>query len=178
MSFKINKLLIKNSRLIANLTIGRLVFSQGRFDNRCIYFVENNMAHAIKDVEIFRVIPTFRATELKYMFYQDFCCIFSDTTSHINPSVIRRIKSISSKYPVSSNAEYIFMFLYAGMVAEENKQHAIIKKFMKRLGVHQVLIEGMTPELAASYTRGKSWKHIFAECELRGFSPNRLAAVA
>lgn len=178
MSFMINNVFIKNSRLIANLTLGKLVFSQGRFDNWCIYFVENNMAHAIKDVEIFRTISTFRATELKYMFYQDFCCIFNNTTSRINPSVICKIRSISSKYPVPSNAEYIFMFLYAGMVAEENKQHAIIKKFMKRLGVHQVLIEGMTPELAASYTRGKSWKHIFVECELRGFSPNRLTAVA
>ncbi len=42
--------------------------------------------------------------------------------------------------------EIWFNVLYAGMVAEENKENAVLKKRIKRLGMHQVLIDGLEPE--------------------------------
>jgi hypothetical protein len=55
------------------------------------------------------------------------------------------------------------------MIAEENKDKAILKKFIKRLGVHQVLIEKHDPVLAANYSKGKKWQVLKLECESRGF---------
>jgi hypothetical protein len=42
------------------------------------------------------------------------------------------------------------------MVAEKNKDKAIFKKYIKRLFVHQVLIEKIPAEIAANYSRRKT----------------------
>jgi hypothetical protein len=55
------------------------------------------------------------------------------------------------------------------MVAEENKEKAILRKRVKRLGVHQLLIEERPAKFATSFSRGKKWKRIVIECEVRGF---------
>lgn len=178
MSFGVNNLFIQNSTLIATIGTGQLVFSKGRFDNWCIYHMQNNTAHAIKDIEVFQKISCIAKTQLKYVFYRDFCCIFDETTRVLDEDVIQKISAISNKYPDVEETKYIFLFLYAGMVAEENKHFAKIKKYMKRLGVHQVLVEGMMPENAANYSRGKSWEFIYAECEVRGFAPACLTKAA
>ncbi|MDY0143845.1 MAG: hypothetical protein RBR97_18320 [Bacteroidales bacterium] len=46
------------------------------------------------------------------------------------------------------------------MVAEENKEFAILKKRVKRLGMHQLLIEREKPDYAASYSKGKKWREL------------------
>tara|TARA_R110001583_G_scaffold124593_1_gene275996 strand:+ start:16540 stop:17121 length:582 start_codon:yes stop_codon:yes gene_type:complete len=178
MPYRINDLFIEQSTLISTVDGGYLVFSKGKFDHWCIYYVKNKTAHAIKDVDVFHKISCIGKTKLKYIFYKHFCRIFELTNSIIDKKVIQLIHDISIEYPNASEAKYIFLFLYAGMVAEENKRNAIIKKYMKRLGVHQVIIENMRPEVAANYSKGKSWRGIFIECEVRGFAPNCLHRVA
>ena len=59
------------------------------------------------------------------------------------------------------------------MVAEENKRFARLKKYIKRLGVHQVLIEGHRASWAANYSRGKKWQELQQECDARGFYNNK-----
>ena len=59
--------------------------------------------------------------------------------------------------------------IYAAMVAEENKQFTRLGKRIKRLGVHQLLKEGLSPKEAANWSRGKAWRDLAAECEKRGF---------
>lgn len=41
--------------------------------------------------------------------------------------------------------------LYAGMIAEENKENAVLGKRIKRLGMHQVLPDEMPPETASVF---------------------------
>ena len=65
--------------------------------------------------------------------------------------------------------DILFSILYAGMIAEENKHRAKLRKRVKRLGVHQVLWEDMAPEAAATFSRGKSWEVIDRECVQRQF---------
>jgi hypothetical protein len=178
MPFRIDDSFIEQSTLISSVGAGYLVFSKGRFDCWCIYFVQDKTAHAIKDVDVFQKISFIGKTKLKYLFYKHFCRIFELTNNVVDKNVIQLIDDISIEYPNASEAKYIFLFLYAGMVAEENKRNAIIKKYMKRLGVHQVIIENMRPEVAANYSKGKSWGDIFIECEVRGFTPNCLHRVA
>jgi hypothetical protein len=55
------------------------------------------------------------------------------------------------------------------MIAEENKKNAILKKRIKRLGIYQVLIEGMKPEVAAVFSKGKKWRELDKTMLERGF---------
>ena len=59
--------------------------------------------------------------------------------------------------------------LYVGMIAEENKRRAMLRKRVKRLGVYQLLIENVAPEEAATFSRGKPWNVIDFECTVRQF---------
>ena len=55
------------------------------------------------------------------------------------------------------------------MIAEEQKEGAILKKRMKMLGVHQLLIDNFTPKEAANFSRGKPSEKLVMECYNRGF---------
>ena len=46
------------------------------------------------------------------------------------------------------------------MVAEENKKHAILKKRIKRLGMHQVLIEKKSAEYRSQLQQRKKVERI------------------
>ena len=62
-----------------------------------------------------------------------------------------------------------FSILYLCMVAEQNYPNTKLGKRLKRLGIYQLLFEGMTVEEAANWSRGKPWRDIAHECEKRGF---------
>jgi len=55
------------------------------------------------------------------------------------------------------------------MVAEENKINTKLGKKIKRLGIHQILIEDINPNVAANFSKGMNWKKIETECKLRNF---------
>ena len=169
MSFTINANFLANARPVAHLRDGsKVVFSQGKFDAWCIYHVQGSVAHAIRDVEIFQLMGKY-TDQKRFMLYKDFLTIFEQVINVINDDVVAKITATSIGYPEPGEVEFILIFLYAGMVAEENKDKAILKKYIKRLGVHQVLIEKMPAEIAANYSRGKDWRELKLECEARGF---------
>lgn len=56
-----------------------------------------------------------------------------------------------------------------GMIAEENKENTQLGKQIKRLGVHQVLIEKMGCNEAANFSKGIRWRQIDAICSSKGF---------
>lgn len=55
------------------------------------------------------------------------------------------------------------------MIAEENKAGTVLGKRIKRLGVHQVLLENISPRIAANFSRGMRAKEIIGECIKRKF---------
>ena len=55
------------------------------------------------------------------------------------------------------------------MIAEENKAFTRLGRRIKRLGVYGLLLEDMSVEHAADFTRGMRWKDIAAMCSERGF---------
>jgi bifunctional pyridoxal-dependent enzyme with beta-cystathionase and maltose regulon repressor activities len=59
--------------------------------------------------------------------------------------------------------------IYAGMIAEENKKNAILKKRIKRLGIHQVLILNMPAREAAKFSYGRNWRELDAIMSTFGF---------
>ena len=62
-----------------------------------------------------------------------------------------------------------FTVIYAGMIAEENKAKAILKKRIKRLGMYQTLVEQMPAAEAAIFSKGKKWRELDNICRQLGF---------
>jgi hypothetical protein len=65
--------------------------------------------------------------------------------------------------------EILFTILYAAFISEENKATTKLGKRIKFLGIHQILIEGISPEIAAHFSRGMPWQNISELCKNRGF---------
>lgn len=62
-----------------------------------------------------------------------------------------------------------FSILYAGMIAEENKEFSYLGKRIKRLGVYQTIYQVLTPEESANFSRGKKYRVLDALCRSLGF---------
>lgn len=150
---------------------GFLEFDSGCFDGWCVFVTTpGSKRFAPSDVQYF-----VRLKELSEKFgpqkiYDDFVVIFNRTTKNVDPKVFELITVISRFYDADSpEMEMWLNVLYAGMIAEENKENAVLKKRIKRLGMHQVLIDDMPPEEAAVFSKGKKWKELDEIMRLRGF---------
>ena len=102
--------------------------------------------------------------------YEDFVDIYYCTSAFIDGRILKFITEISNSYEnYAMQTDIWFSTIYAGMVAEENKEFAKLGKRIKRLGFHQVLIEGISPLIASKFSRGKSWQKLDLICRERGF---------
>lgn len=103
--------------------------------------------------------------------YNDFVQLWDAATSTPDPSVNNLIDSLVSVHPVSmvDDSRMWYTVLYMAMVSEENYPNTKLGKRLKRLGVHQFLLEGMSPKDAANFSRKMKWGDIAAECQSRGF---------
>jgi hypothetical protein len=150
-----------------------LIYDQGKFDQYCIFLISpTGYKHAPLDVEYFTDLKKLADCFGANYVYQDFCNIYQATTPIAEAEIFQHITYISQmRYAGESlPADKVFSILYAAMVAEENKAHAILKKRIKRLGIHQLLfVEGFTPEKAAQFSKGLKWEEIAAICNRYGF---------
>ncbi len=141
-------------------------FGKGRFDDFCVY-LDNKPP---LDVHYFT-----RLYELKEIYggsniYNDFVYIYELVTKKLESAVLENITHISQKYKDDiTRVDKIFTILYMAMIAEENKANTKLGKKIKRLGVHQILIENLTPNISANYSKGMKWREIEKECKERGF---------
>ena len=141
-------------------------FGKGRFDDFCVY-LDNKPP---LDVHYFT-----RLFELKEIYggsniYNDFVYIYDLVTKKLESAVLENITHISQKYKDDiTRVDKIFTILYMAMIAEENKANTKLGKKIKRLGVHQILIENITPNISANYSKGMKWREIEKECMERGF---------
>ncbi|MDC3273546.1 hypothetical protein OAU49_02740 [Alphaproteobacteria bacterium] len=141
-------------------------FGKGRFDDYCVYLDKKPPL----DVHYFT-----RLYELKEIYggsniYNDFIYIYELVTKKLESAVLENITHISQKYKDDIiRVDKIFTILYMAMIAEENKVNTKLGKKIKRLGVHQILIENITPNVSANYSKGMKWREIEKECIERGF---------
>lgn len=148
-----------------------LEYDRGAFDDWCVYLTRPNMArHAPKDYQYFKRLTEYAAKYGNNQLYNDFIQIYNATTKVVDDSVFKLIDMLSAKYGNEETDIAIdFSIIYMGMVAEENKAYTKLGKRVKRLGIHQVLIDGLEYETAANFSRGKKWKELDNECKQRGF---------
>jgi len=159
-------------QLIKNVRNKNLItFDTGSFDNWCVYLTRaGKERYAPRDLEYFTILSNFGVKYGCQKVYDDFVRIFNKTHKEISPEVLQLITDIAAGYGVDSEEIDIwFTVVYAGMIAEENKANAILGKRIKRLGMYQLLIEKMSPESAANFSKGKKWKELDAIMKEKGF---------
>ena len=153
---------------IVRFAHGRISFATGKFDDWAVFVEVHNWPKWPTDEWYFGVLKKFQIL-LGDVVYEDFVSIFEMTTAEVDTEVIKHIRRLAKKYPTPWQAEGIYYILYGGMIAEENKANAILKKRMKMLGVHQLLKEGYSAAKAANFSRGKTWVELNLLCDERGF---------
>ena len=160
------------AQFIKNINGRNLIeFDNGGFDTWCVYLTRaNNPRYAPKDIEYFSILLELGKIYGGKRIYSDFVEFYNLTSDRIESSVLNLITSISNKYEDHTEAiDVWFTVIYAGMVAEENKENAKLKKRIKRLGMHQLLIEGVPPQIAANFSRRKKWRELDKLMALKGF---------
>jgi hypothetical protein len=158
--------------LIKNVRQRNIVeFDQGKFDDWCVYLTRpNRPRYAPLDIEYFSRLQELGRTHGLQRIYNDFVQVYNPTNRVVNPVILNNITTIADTY--GSDAEEVDIWLtviYAGMIAEENKQFAVLKKRVKRLGMHQVLLENMAPAVAANFSKGKKWRELDQIMRPKGF---------
>ena len=158
-------------RLIKLFSDGsKLLFDKGVFDEWCVYMQHSGARkYAPTDVQYFGRLQQYARTFGAKVVYTDFLKIYEQTKKYVSAEVLACITELSVKYGNdSTQIEMDFTIIYAGMIAEENKAYTKLGKRIKRLGVYQVLIEGVAPTVAAQFSKGKKWTEIERECIRRG----------
>lgn len=159
--------------LVKQLRNGRsVIFDTGKFDDWCVYVVENNgNKKAPFDETYFQDLYNISRNYPEDKVYDDFVLLYQQTTKDIDPDVLTLIDDITNTYNENDKiiVEQWFTVIYAGMIAEENKQFAVLKKRVKRLGMHQVLKLNMPAKDAAKFSYGKKWRELDTIMKPLGF---------
>lgn len=159
-------------RLLKTFSNGStLCYDTGRFDDLCVYLAGPTVPrHAPKDVGYFTTLLELGAAHGRHKVYADFVRVYESTGRAVDQKVFAVITEVAGSYANDAlNADVVLSILHAAMVAEENKANTRLGKRVKRLGVHLVLIEGVSPAQASNFSRGMKWTAIDAECRRRGF---------
>ena len=150
---------------------GFIEFDSGCFDGWCVFVTSpGNDRFAPNDVQYFTRLKVLGEKYGPQKVYDDFVVIYNRTTKNVDPKVFELIAVLSRFYNSDAVEMEIWLnVVYAGMIAEENKENAILKKRIKRLGIHQVLIDNLSPEKAAVFSKGKKWKELDEIMRSKGF---------
>ena len=150
---------------------GYIEFDSGCFDGWCVFVTTpGSKRFAPTDVQYFTRLKKLSEKFGPQKVYDDFVVIYNRTTKNVDAKVFELITILSRFYDTdAAEMELWLNVIYAGMIAEENKENAILKKRIKRLGMHQVLIDGMPPGAAAVFSKGKKWKELDEIMRLMGF---------
>ena len=158
-----------DSTTLTNQTV--VFFGRGKFDDWCVFLrFPNGNTVAPRDVDYFRRLHTIGNLFGRQKLYDDFVSVYAPTGKMVDPMILWRIKRLSLQYgEMTDEVEQWLTVIYYGMVAEENKEHAILKKRMKRLGIHQILMEDKMPERAATFSKGKTAEELDKLMYEKGF---------
>jgi len=146
-------------------------FDKGSFDDWCVYLTWRGQArYAPRDNEYFHRLQQLGNLHGHKKMYDDFVKYYTLTSKSIDATVLNLVTEIANGYGNDAEETDIwFTVIYAGMVAEENKAFTKLKKRIKRLGMHQVLIEGLNADDAANFSKGKKWYELDGLMKERGF---------
>lgn len=148
-----------------------LTFDYGAFDGWCVYLQRAKQPkYAPTDSQYFKRLWQLGQIHGCQKIYDDFVKFYTLTSKNIDQQVLDLISKISTSYNDDAlEIEILFTIIYAGMIAEENKEFTKLKKRIKRLGIHQTLIDKESPEFASNFSKGKKWRELDQLCKAKGF---------
>ena len=149
-----------------------LEYDDGRFDKWCVYYTDSNgNRKAPKDTDYFEDLYNFSKKYGNERIYSDYVRIYNKTNKYIEEETISYIEQIAKEYDLFDRMEIekIFMILYMGMIAEENKERMRLGKRIKRLGGYALFVENRPVEESANFMKGKKWQILDNWCKERGF---------
>jgi hypothetical protein len=146
-------------------------FGNGRFDEWCIYVQrkENAPGDYLFPLDSWYFTELARINEEEPWVYEDFLKFYNLTDKEASNLAIKLIPLLAKKYKETHLVELLYSIIYAGMIAEENKEGTKLGKRIKRLGMHQTLVEKLDPKIAADFSRNMKWREIDEHCRARGF---------
>lgn len=149
----------------------QIEYDRGQFDDWCVYLSRPKQRRfAPKDTWYFSELVRLGSIHGKKCIYDDFVKIYEATTATENDDIKAGIARLAAKYGDDAiMLDILLTILYASMIAEENKANTRLGKRIKRLGMHQILMEDMPPHEAANYSKGMKWSEIAELCQQRGF---------
>lgn len=145
---------------------------RGRFDDYCVYLTRPGQGkHAPKDAEYFSFFIEKSRKYSSEKIYGDYVSIYEKTTNQIDYEIFEEIEEISMSYDEEDKLDFYVWYsvIYLGMVAEERRERAVLKKRIKRLGMYQILFERMSAVEAATFSTGKKVAELSPLCSERGF---------
>lgn len=148
----------------------KVEFASGRFDEWCVYIVRNGAGRrAPRDVEYFTYFHELGQRHSAEQVLEYVRAVYRVAARTINATSLGQIAERALNFgDESDEAEFWGTVLYSAMVAEENNPKPL-KKRVKMLGLHQLLVDRMAPEEAADWSRGRRFPELDAECRKRGF---------
>ena len=150
----------------------QIEIGRGRFDDNCVYLIEPYKRKiAPRDVDYFRFFIEKSKCYSSKKIYEDFVIIYDKTTDKVDNMVLQNIEEISKSYNADDRRDFCVWFtvIYLGMIAEEKKKNAVLKKRIKRLGMYQILFEGFDAYKAANFSKGKKVPELSSLCIKKGF---------
>lgn len=148
-----------------------LEFGKGKFDDWCIYYHKPDGSTSFPlDSQYFQCLQNI-GRDYKYNnVYADFLTIYNRTTKDIDDNVFQLIRLLSVNYGKWTLVyDVIMSIIYMGMVAEENKEHSVLGKRIKRLGIYLTLIKREDVMHSANFMRGMKWRELDEICKGYGF---------
>lgn len=148
-----------------------LEYGRGRFDARQVYHTRpNTLRRPATDVDTLSRLEQLASSASPHAIYADFVVIYNRATGPISAHTFDLIHHMARGYGERAlELEVLFATLYAEMVVAEAARRDRLKKRPKRLGVHYVLLEGLSGEVAAQACQASSWQLVDAACRERGF---------
>ena len=160
-----------------------LFFSKGKFDDYCAYLYaadDNGYAHiyAALDVYYFERLYWF-ATDHEFglslqIVYNHALALFHrvcmQPVKNIDDNTLAYIDYFTRLYYGKQRvfAKEIFMHIYYGMIAEENKANTKLGCLIKMHGIYNLLINQLSLEESANCMCGTNWMTIKSECDRMG----------
>ncbi len=154
-----------------------LSFAKGKKDLWCVYYyTPTTRPVSPRDQDYFQELLDLANKYGNDYVYEDFVDVYDHTDRNVNPAMAQYIIDLANKrYPDESLAvAKLFTILYMAMVAEyyyvnRYGRPSRLKKRTKRLGVHQILMEGMSVIDAKEYSKGRNFAELDALCRRYGF---------
>lgn len=160
------------SRKIRDFNDGIYIeYSNGSFDSWLVSIcAPDGTKIPPKDEDYFNALISLAKIKTNKEVYDDFVLVYDLAEDDVKDADFKTIDLISSGYGAQSlYANKVFSILYATMIAENNRKNTRLKKRIKRLGVHMLLIENVSPHDAAIYSYHKHFPELSEDCEKRGF---------